>query len=275
MTPRQPTETNAKSGSGYGPDQALLEQAVREAGQVALGFFGKKPSTRRKPDGTHVSEADLAVDRCLKEALTGARPDYGWLSEETEDDGSRREHARVWMVDPIDGTRAFLKEKREWSISAALVDAGRPVLGVVYNPATEEFFCAAKGAGTQLNGTPVSVQEPVRLENARLIASSGLFRHHIWERPWPPVERSWVNSVAYRMALVAAGRTDATLSLSRKHDWDLAAAELLVQEAGGQVTNHMGEAFLYNGEATLQRSLIAAGPSLHEALLERTRRARV
>ena len=258
-----------------GADQTLLWQAVREAGRVGLSFFGKRPRTRVKPDGTQVSDADIAVDRCLSEALRGGRPDYGWLSEETEADRTRLERPRVWMVDPIDGTRAFLKERPEWSVAAALVESGRPVLGVVYNPATDEFFHAAEGSGAYLNGEPLSVTEPVPLEKACLITTQGLFRHNIWERPWPPVERLWVNSVAYRLALVAAGRSDGTISLSAKHDWDLAAGELLVQEAGGRATTHTGDAFRFNGASSLQRSLVAAGPSLHAILVDRTSEARI
>lgn len=256
-------------------DHALLLEAVRAAGQTALDYFGRSPRKQTKPDGTEVSEADLAVDAALKRQLTDARPDYGWLSEESDDDLARLHRASVWVVDPIDGTRAFLKEKPEWTVAAALVSSGRPVIAAVYNPATEELFDAVTGGGTRLNGESVRVREPVALEDARLIASKGLFRHNIWDEPWPSVETRWVNSVAYRLALVAAGKSDGTLSLSKKHDWDLAAAELLVQEAGGIVTSHLGDALHYNQRSALQQSLVAAGPSLHADLLARTRTAKI
>lgn len=256
-------------------DLALLREAVREAGAAALDYFGRSLETRHKSDGSPVTPADLAVDRVLRERLTAARPDYGWLSEESEDDGARARRERVWVVDPIDGTRAFLKEKPEWTIAAALVEAGRPVIGIVFNPVTGEFFHAVLGAGAFCNGAPVRVSDPVALESSRLLVSAGLLRRRIWDRPWPDIETVWVNSVAYRLALVAAGRFDATLSLSRKHDWDLAAAALLVQEAGGRATAHTGDEFLYNRVPPLQRSVVAAGPALHARLLERTRAAQL
>lgn len=275
MKTTEPAETSKQIRAEYERDLTLLTEAVREAGAIALRYFGHDPHTRTKADGTHVSEADLAVDATLRGRLTEERPAYGWLSEETEDDLSRLERERVWVVDPIDGTRAFLKERREWTIAAALVEAGRPVAAVVFNPATDEFFDAVCAGGARLNGTRMRVPEPVPLEQSRLIVSEGLFRHRIWDRPWPPVRTRWVNSVAYRLALVAAGECDGTVSMSKKHDWDLAAAELLVQEAGGKVTTHSGSALRYNAAPPLQQSVVAAGPSLHAELVERTRKAAV
>lgn len=256
-------------------DLALLIEAVREAGALALSYFGRGPAVQLKPDGTQVSDADLAVDADLKSRLTGARPAYGWLSEETPDDGSRLEASCVWMVDPIDGTRAFLKERPEWTIAAALVEQGRPVLAAVYNPAKDEFFWAARGAGAHLNDRPIRVSDRAELAGARLFTSSGLLRRDIWQEPWPEVETVWVNSIAYRLALVAAGRGEATLSLSRKSDWDIAAADLLVHEAGGMVTTRRGEALTYNRPRPEHDSIVAAGPKLHAALIERTRSARL
>lgn len=263
------------SHSNLNSDMALLTESVREAGKIALSFFGKDPQAEKKSDGSPVSEADYAVDKAMREKLMSARPGYGWLSEETEDDRVRLEHDRVWIVDPIDGTRAFLKGKPEWTVAAALVEAGRPVLAIVFNPATDEFFEARKNSKTLLNGTPVLVTEAIEVENSRLVASSGLLRRDIWEKPWPSVQTKWVNSVAYRLALVAAGKYDGTLSLTPKHDWDLAAAELLVQEAGGCVSTHTGGALLYNSRSPLQESVIAAGPTLHRELLERSRTVRI
>lgn len=272
--PEAPDNTDC-AGAERGADLELLRDAVREAGDIALGYFGRSPEVEIKPDDSPVSEADIAVDDTLKGKLTAARPGYGWLSEESGDDQRRLQRKRVWVVDPIDGTRAFLKELPEWTIAAALVEAGRPVIGIVFNPATGEFFEAEAGRGSRLNGESVAVRNPVPLRNAELITSRSLLRRKIWPKPWPPVETRWVNSVAYRLALVAAGASDATLSLSRKHDWDLAAAELLVQEAGGRVTTHTGGGFRYNQPLPLQQSVIAAGPALHAELLEQTRTAAV
>jgi len=225
-------------------DYALLKKAAREAGELALTYFRKSISVTRKTDGTEVSEADLALDVALKLALCAPRPLYGWLSEETEDNPKRLESSRVWMVDPIDGTNAFLRHVPEWTISAALVEDGRPVLGVVFNPATDEFFHAMRGKGAFLNDEPIATK----------------------------VKTEWVNSVAYRLALVACGRADATVSLSNKSEWDLAAASILVEEAGGVVTDHHGLAHRYNRPSPRLPSLVASGKALHPLLIERTDR---
>jgi len=253
-------------------DYALLKVAVRDTGELALTYFRRSILVKRKMDGTEVSEADLAVDRALKLDLLTKRPDYGWLSEETEDDRERLKCSRVWVVDPIDGTSAFLRHVPEWTVSAALVEDGVPVLGIVFNPATGEFFHAIKGRGAFLDDQPIRVSDQATLEGAYLIASGGLFKKKIWKEPWPEVKTKWVNSVAYRLALVACGRADATISLSTKSEWDLAAAAVLIEEAGGVITDHRGEGHRYNLPTPRFPSLVAAGKKLHPLLIERTRR---
>lgn len=253
-------------------DYELLSRAVREAGTLANGYFRQNVQSFKKPDGSDVSEADLAVDAALKLDLTTRRQDYGWLSEESPDDRSRLKYSRVWMIDPIDGTSAFLRDIPEWTVSAALVEDGVPVLGVVYNPAKEEFFHAIRGQGAFLNDEPIHTSEKSTLEGAKMIASGGLFRKKIWEEPWPEVTAEWVNSVAYRLALVAAGKGDATISLTAKAEWDLAAAAVIVDEAGGITTDHLGNPHVYNRENPKFPSLVASGKALHPALIQRTSR---
>ncbi|MGV1013602.1 MAG: 3'(2'),5'-bisphosphate nucleotidase CysQ [Methyloceanibacter sp.] len=253
-------------------DYALLKQAVRDAGELALTFFRRQILINRKADGSEVSEADLAVDAELKLDLMSQRPGYGWLSEESPDDADRLNRQRVWMVDPIDGTNAFLRHLPEWTVSAALVEDGVPVIGVVFNPATQECFHAMRGAGAYLNDQPIHVGDKTALDGAMLIASGGLFKKKIWKEPWPEVKSRWVNSVAYRLALVAAGQADATISLSAKSEWDLAAAAVIVDEAGGIITDHHGATHLYNRESPRLPSLVASGPGLHPLLIERTSR---
>jgi myo-inositol-1(or 4)-monophosphatase len=253
-------------------DCALLKTAVRDAGELALTYFRQQLLVNRKPDGSEVSEADLAVDAALKLDLLTRRPDYGWLSEETEDDRARLGRSRVWTVDPIDGTRAFLRHVPEWTVSAALVEDGVPIIGVVFNPAKQEFFHAVRGQGAFLNDARSKASDRSSLEGARLIASGGLFKKKIWTEPWPEVTTRWVNSVAYRVALVASGEADATISLSGKSDWDLAAAAVLLQEAGGIITDHHGKAHRYNQDDPRFQSVVASGARLHPILIERTGR---
>jgi myo-inositol-1(or 4)-monophosphatase len=256
-----------------GTDLALIERAARDAGAIARRYFGGDYKRWDKGKGQPVTEADLAIDKFLHETLTAARPAYGWMSEESEDDPSRRAAERVFIVDPIDGTTAFLKGRPHFTIAIALVRDGRPEQGVVYNPISEECYAAARGAGATLNGAAIRVSDCDRIENCRMLAPKTTFEHAIWSTPpntsWPPMQVETRGSIAYRMALVAAGQFDAALALSAKHDWDLAAGDLIVEQAGGLVTDHTGAPLRYNAAVPLQRSIVVAGPRLHAALLEK------
>ena len=262
--------TNSRDAS-LADDEALLIGAVRAAGALALSFFRNGVVGRSKADNTPVSDADLAVDKMLRERLIGERPDYGWLSEESVDNLSRLEAVRVWIVDPIDGTRAFLAGTPEWTIAAALVENCEPVLAAVFNPATAEMFTARRGRGAYLNGVPISVTTPAEIDGCRMIATKGFFKHKIWAAPWPRTESTWFNSIAYRLALIAAGRADATLSLTGKSEWDIAAAALLVEEAGGRITDAAGAALTFNKPSPRMNGLVAAAPKLHDLLVARTK----
>ncbi len=267
------THTNTSPAApSLDEDYALLKEAVRDAGTLANSYFRKELEVHKKPDGSEVSEADLAVDAALRLNLMTRRKDYGWLSEESPDNRSRLKHSRVWMVDPIDGTSAFLRHVPEWTVSVALVEDGVPVLGVVYNPASDEFFHAMRGHGAFLNDDRIKVSDKKTLEGAEMIASGGLFKKNIWKEPWPNVTARWVNSVAYRLALVAAGKGDATISLSPKAEWDLAAAAIVMDEAGGITTDHRGNPHIYNREDPRFPSLVGSGKTLHPLLIERTGR---
>lgn len=254
-------------------DLALLEEAVREAGKIARRYFGGRFRSWDKGKGQPVTEADLAIDRFLCDTLTAARAGYGWLSEETEDDPARQEARRTFVVDPIDGTVAFLKGRPHFTICAAVVEDGRPDCGVVYNPVTEECFRAHLGGGAELNGRPAHVSQTSKIEGCKMLAARATFDHPGWSKPpnspWPEMAVETRSSIAYRMALVAGGAFDAMLALSAKHDWDLAAGDIVVREAGGCVTNHRGEILRYNGVAPIQASVVAAGPALHQNLMAR------
>ena len=253
----------------YADDHALLVAAVREAGAIALQHFRTDVKAWQKQGGTPVSDADIAVNQHLHRRLGEARPDYGWLSEETEDDPSRLTRRRVWVVDPIDGTKAFLAGTPHFCQAVALVEDGTPILAALFNPAVDEFYEAVAGQGAKLNSRPIRVSDRSELEGCRIAAFEPMFRHPAWREPWPPMDVIQRDSVAYRFALVASGAVDAALGLNSKNDWDLAAADLIVREAGGRVTSHDGQPLTYNTERASHRSFIAAGPAMHDALFAR------
>ncbi|GAA0559824.1 3'(2'),5'-bisphosphate nucleotidase CysQ [Rhizomicrobium electricum] len=250
-------------------DLELVAKAVREAGAIAREIYAGHCKTWAKSDGSPVTEADLAVNKYLTEHLRGARPDYAWLSEESEDDRSRFSAKRIFVVDPIDGTLAFVKRRPHFTVSVAIVEDGQPVTACVYNPITDECFTAAAGEGAFLNGDRIHVTAKDTLDGCNILASRKTLSDPRWNAPWPEMHVDNPNSIAYRVALVAAGKFDAGLTLAALHDWDLAAADLVVREAGGILTSIEGELPLYNRENAIQPSAMAAGPKLHAVLLSR------
>ena len=249
-------------------DHALLLATVREGGTLALSYFHDGVKHWEKGHDDPVSEADHAVDDLLKQKLLENRPGYGWLSEETEDNPARMACRDIWVVDPIDGTRAFIQQRAEFTVCAALVRNGRPVAAAVYNPAKEEFYDAILGGGARLNGEPITVTAKPDFEGARLLTGRNLFKNSGPLHKPGNVTIHMVNSIAYRMCLVAEGRYDACISLSGKCDWDIAAAELILAEAGGVNTNSHGEDFAYNLPDTRHKSVISAGPAMHAHILQ-------
>jgi myo-inositol-1(or 4)-monophosphatase len=249
-------------------DIALLKSAVLDGGAVAHDFFKGHAETWEKNPGDPVTEADLAVDKLLKERLCEARPDYGWLSEETVDDLIRLERKRCWIVDPIDGTRAFVQRKPEYTVCAALVEDGKPILGAVLNPETSDFWFAEIGQGATLNDQPLDLSPVPAIVNARLLSSSGMFQREGFI-PIPKTQFHFHNSIAFRMVLVAQGRYDATISVQPKSDWDIAAADLICTEAGYEVTTPDGQDFLYNQPDVRHTGIMVAGKPLLEELLAR------
>lgn len=258
-----------------GPDDdlALIVEAAQGAGAIARSFFGGAYRRWDKGKGEPVTEADLAVDEFLHETLLGARPDYGWLSEESVDNEARLTTAKTFVVDPIDGTVAFLKGRPHFSVSIAIVSHGRPETAVVLNPVTTECFAASLGRGATLDGVAIHASVRDSIEGCRMLAPRALFEHPIWSQPphipWPPMHIEQRNSIAYRLSLVGAGQFDAAVSLSSKHDWDLAAGDLILCEAGGRVTDHKGNLLRYNAPVPIQRSFVAAGQPLYGQLLAR------
>ena len=254
-------------------DHALLVAAVREAGTLAMTYFRTEVKAWEKEGGTPVSDADIEVNVHLQRSLREARPAYGWLSEETEDDTARLGCRRVWVVDPIDGTRAFLEGTPHFCHAVALVEDGRPIAAALYNPAVDEFYEAVAGQGARLNGRPIRVSDRQKLAGCSMAAYGPLFGHPAWKQPWPDMTIVKRDSVAYRFAMVACGAADVAFGLNAKQDWDLAAADLIVREAGGRVSSARGHPLSYNGADPKHRSFLAAGPALHDAVLQRVEQA--
>jgi myo-inositol-1(or 4)-monophosphatase len=263
----------AERHSDLAAELALLIEAVREAGATALKFFGNEPKVWHKDDHSPVSEADHAADAVLKRRLAAARPAYGWLSEESGYAAGSDPRERLWIVDPIDGTRAFLKSRAEWAVSAALVEKGSPIAACVFNPATDQFYSAMKGGGAQLNGATIRASERATIAGARMLAHDSALRGRRWRLPWPDMELHRVNSIAYRICLVAGGQFDAALSASNKSDWDLAAADLIVHEAGGRISAFNGASFVYNRAGFRHQDVVCAGARLHAKLISHIKAA--
>jgi myo-inositol-1(or 4)-monophosphatase len=248
-------------------DRALLLSTIREAGALARQYFEAGAKAWSKAKGDPITEADLAVDALIKRRIAAARPQDGWLSEETRDDPARLARRRVWIVDPIDGTIAFIKKRPHFTVSIALVEDGAPILGAVFNPVLDELFEAGAGEGARLNDASIRVGDRAALEGCRMLAPRDVLAHPDWPEPWPPMEIENRNSIAYRLALVAAGRFDAMMVLSRKREWDVAAGDLILREAGGHLTTHTGADLRYNQPDPFVPSLVGAAPILHEAII--------
>jgi myo-inositol-1(or 4)-monophosphatase len=250
-------------------DLALILEAAHAAGRLAASLREDGLDIDWKPGDSPVTNADLAADALLTDRLRGARPDYGWLSEETVDDSTRLNARRVFVVDPIDGTRAFLAGEPWWTVCIAVVEEGRPTAAVVYAPQLMETYAAQRGAGATLNGQPIRASAAADVEGCGMIAHPQLFKHADWPKPWPNMRVARRNSTAYRLCLVASGAADATVTFAAKHDWDLAAADLIATEAGAYVGDHIGRPFAYNRAVPMQPSLVCAAPSLAPLILDR------
>jgi myo-inositol-1(or 4)-monophosphatase len=242
-----------------------LVAAVREAGQLALGKFRSPLKSWNKDEYSPLSETDIAVNEFLQERLRDPEGKIGWLSEETEDDAERLQAKRIWVIDPIDGTRAYIGGLSDWSIATALVEDGRPIVSVIYAPVDGEMFVAIAGRGATLNDNPIRVSEG-EVDGARIAGPAGFLRRlqEIEPRFFPQPK---IHSLQLRFARVAHGAVDAAFASTQAHDWDLAAADLLVHEAGGALTTFAGQILTYNQVKLRHPPLVAAGPARHAALL--------
>lgn len=251
-------------------DIDLLKDAALEAGELALKHRARGLKIWSKGAAGPVTDADQAVDRLLRERFLAARPDYGWLSEETADGPERLSKSRIFVVDPIDGTVAFMKSKPWWTVALAVVEDGQPVAAVVHAPSVGETFTATRGGGAFRNGEPIQASDTASLDDASMLADAGLFQGPIWgDETWPSMRFDKRNSIAYRMALVGAGAFDAAMALTPKWDWDVAAGALIATEAGARVSDHRGRPYVFNRRDPRQNSLICAAPALQPLILRR------
>jgi len=252
-------------------DLSLLISAARKAGEIAGQFVGTQAQKWDKPDGAGpVTEADLAVNRYLEDHLQAARPDYGWLSEESPDDDARLLRSRVFVIDPIDGTRSFADGSRTWAHSLAVVEAGQPVAAVVYLPQRALLFAAATGQGATCNDALIAASHAQDADTAHVLSAKPALDAQHWTDGIPPgFKRSHRPSLAYRMSRVADGSYDAMLTLRPTWEWDIAAGVLILQEAGGVVTDRCGRALSFNRPDALQNGVVAGGAEIHRQLLSR------
>jgi myo-inositol-1(or 4)-monophosphatase len=249
-------------------DLQLLIDAALVAGAIATPFWQNSPKIWEKAgDAGPVTEADLAVNVMLKKKLLDARPDYGWLSEETEDNADRQETDRVFIIDPIDGTRSFIAGEKNWSHSLAVAENGQIIAAAVYLPVLDKLYTAHVGGGAFLNERPIRRSERAMLEGASVLTARPNLDAVHWRDGVPPVERHFRSSLAYRLALVAEGRFDAMLTLRDTWEWDVAAGTLLAFEAGALVTDRHGNLPIFNNKTPLLTGMIA-GTSVVQAGLQ-------
>ena len=249
-------------------DLPLLIDAARMAGRVATSFTGKTAQRWDKPgDAGPVTEADLAVDALLNTTLRQARPDYGWLSEETEDDDTRLGKERVFIVDPIDGTRSFVEGSSTWAHSLAVAERGIVTAAVVYLPLRDKLYAAALGQGATLNGVPIRTSGECDVADMTVLAARPAMVAEHWASGIAPTfKRSYRPSLAYRLALVAEGRFDGMLTLRPTWEWDIAAGSLIVTEAGGGASERSGAAQRYNNPDPRLNGIVAGSACGHEVL---------
>jgi len=251
--------------ASFRDEYATAERAAREAGAIIMGLFKGKFDVHEKSKNNPVTSADLAANRTIREIIHGRFPQDGWLSEEDKDNSDRLRMSRLWVVDPIDGTKEFIEGVPQFAVSIGLVVEGRPKVAVVYNPAQEQFYRAAAGQGAYLNDRPIRVSTRSEFEGALLLVSRSeprkqfqLFVDHCVVKP--------VGSIAYRLAQVAGGEGDGTLTFRSIHEWDICAGVLMVEEAGGSALDGNGQVMRFNQPVARHRGVVAANPVLAQDL---------
>ena len=249
-------------------DLELLTDLGREAGEIALKWFRKDPQVWMKEGQSPVSEADFAIDQFLQKELMAARPDYGWLSEETDDNRERLQAERVFVVDPIDGTRGFIAGSDQWCISLAVVEKGRPTVGVLECPALQQTITAQDSSGAWCNRERMATRNSAGQSPLRVTGPRSFQKDADRNLPRPVEKLPFVPSLAYRIAMIGLGNADLSLARASAKDWDLAAADLIAHEAGACLTDLKGHKPEYNCEDVRHGALIACAADDHEEMLD-------
>lgn len=241
-------------------DLNLAKEAAVDAGAVILNYYKADYEIKEKGYHNPVTTADHAADNRIKEILTEACPDYGWLSEETVDSPDRLDKDRVWVVDPLDGTKEFIEGVPNFVVSIALVENGAPIVGVLYNPVTGELFTAAKGEGAFLSGESIHCITKENVADMVILNSRSETRRGLWD-PYDGTfgELKAIGSVAYKLGLTAAGKADIFASLRPKNEWDICAGNCIINEAGGKLIDLKGNDVIFNQEKTLIEPGLIAG----------------
>ena len=255
-------------------DLALMREVVAEAAAEAMRFWRSDPKQWTKDGGSPVSEADISVDKLLRTRLLEARPDYGWLSEEADDD-ARTGFAgrRGFIADPIDGTRAYLEGKETWGVAVAVIENGRPCVGMLACPAMELTYAARRGEGAVSNDRPIRVNEAVAGDRLPRMAGPKGWMNRMPDGYADTVQRvPYIPTLAYRIALVADGGLDGTFIRASAHDWDLAASDIILEEAGGALLRADGEKPQYGRDTTRHGMLVAGSSAQLPRMLEMVRR---
>ncbi len=251
----------------YAKERDVAVRAARDAGAIIRRYYeGTVQAYEKRPDNP-VTAADLEANACIRALVAANFPDDGWLSEETADSTERLSRRRAWVVDPLDGTKEFIQHIPEFCVCIALVEAGRPVVAVEYNPAADKLYVAVRGQGTTVNGAPGRVTSQCHVADAIVMASRSEDKRGEWDPFKSRMRVQLTGSVAFKLAELSAGSGDATFTLTPKNEWDICAGTLLVEEAGGRVTGLDGKPLVFNQPSPLRPGMIASNGALHEGLL--------
>lgn len=247
---------------------SYLKKTIVLAGQTIVAMSQQPPAViAHKPDHSPVTMADLTANQILQDQLLGAFPEDGWLSEETQDDKTRFSKKRIWIVDPLDGTKEYIQHRPEYVVSVALVEEGQSILAAIFNPVTQELFYAVRGQGAWLNDQPITCDETLH-DTIRVLASRSEVQRGEWQRFENRFTICATGSIAYKLALLAAGRTQAVFSLSPRSEWDIAAGVLLVTEAGGLVHDLTDKTFVFNQQNIRVNGIMASANCVYHEVMQ-------